>query len=97
MRAPWYDTRSSDSFASSAHRPLFYALTAPFLRLTGASLLPGRLLAFLSAGGCVLLLAGQAMAGLVLPQEGRGRICLRLHPQEGYTTVDLWVDGQPQA
>jgi len=47
--------------------------------------------------GPARLLAGQAMAGLVLPQEGHGRICLRLHPQESHATVGLRVDGQPQA
>lgn len=47
--------------------------------------------------GPARLLRGKAAVALLLPQEGRGRICLQMVPQEGEAAVTLEVDGQPRA
>lgn len=81
-----YPPLAADRFVSSAYTPLFYVLTAPVLRLTGASLLPGRLLAWLSAVGCFLLLAGLAR----LLGSGRlGALLVALLPL-GFGTTIVW-------
>jgi 4-amino-4-deoxy-L-arabinose transferase-like glycosyltransferase len=53
-----YPPLEAHHFVSSVYTPLFYLLTAPFLRLIGPSLVPGRLVALLATlGSCALLAA----------------------------------------
>ncbi len=64
-----YRPLAGGEFVSSAYTPLFYFLTAPFLRAAGPTLLPGRLIALLSSlGSCALL--GALGRRLGLPWHG---------------------------
>lgn len=72
-----YRPPAAGEFVSSAYTPLFFALAAPFLKLAGATLVPGRLIALLaSLGSCVLL----GVLGRRLGLPWRGALTVGLLP-----------------